>query len=143
MKICQVKKWVYAYVNMFIPNIRICQTTWQQQYVHLIILLSHTYIKGNRQKANACTSNISPTVQSRHFDVALLVPGTWLAFSSSYWFALKLKKMYSINHADKILGILTPLPPSWSLLLNKGRFPIELKTEIRYLIKCGYHNLMR
>ena len=30
-----------------------------------------------------------------------------------------------------------------SALLIGGRFPIKIKTEIRYLIICGYHNFMR
>ena len=27
--------------------------------------------------------------------------------------------------------------------LTKGRFPIEIKTKIRYLIICGYHNFLQ
>ena len=32
---------------------------------------------------------------------------------------------------------------NFKIILLLGRFPIENKTEIRYLITCGYHNFMR
>ena len=41
---------------------------------------------------------------------------------------------------------LTPLPPllaTWFLDAPLGRFPIEIKTKIRYLSMFGYHNFMR
>ena len=30
-----------------------------------------------------------------------------------------------------------------TFMIPRGRFPIEIKTKIRYLIICGYHNFMR